>query len=282
MNVLRHCACALTLLGSALGVSSVHADPGTLGGAEASSAAVPPGPHATVEWVLDSQLVPGTVARSAVFFRIEDGWHIYGNAKNDTGFPARFTPAFPPGIELVAEVWPAPSRHVSPGGILDHVYEGETAVFLDLRVAADAPIGEAELGLAVDWLVCREACVFESDSLAVRWNVSSPLALVSTASSHLRTGTHAARIPRPLSPEAGVVIERLVHADGTPLARISATGAKGLTFIPALDGAVLVDALADATTSGDRLDLRLEDGSLELAGVLEVQRAGTTEWFHVP
>ena len=222
-------------------------------------------------------MVPGTFTRTAVLFRIEEGWHTYGNTRNDTGFPARFEPVFPPGVELVGEAWPTPERHVSPGNILDHVYEHGTAIFLDLFVSPTTPPGPVELGLSVGWLVCRDACVFEGDSLVVTATVSSPMALIPAPSSP-RVAPYVGRLPRPLTPESGVTTERI----GEDQVRISVPGAKGLTFYPALEGATLTHPIEEASVPGNRLDLHLEPGSGDLTGTLEVRRSGGTEFFRVP
>ena len=262
----------------------------------ATGPAIGPGPHATVEWLIEAPLVPGTFTRTAVLFQIEDGWHTYGKTQNDTGFPARFEPVLPRGIEVVSEAWPTPERHVSPGGILDHVYEHETAIFLDLFVSPTTAPGQVDLGLKVDWLVCREACVFEGDSLTVTATVSTPMALIPHTTSP-RTAAYAARLPRPLPPESGVTIERIGtpggavagagtggigQNDSADRVRITVPGAEELTFFPALEGAPLTRAIEDGSVRGTQLDLHIEPKAGGLAGILEVRRPGGTDFFRIP
>ena len=276
----RSVACRVAiLLAATVSVAgpSLADDPGSV------ASGVPPGPHATVEWLIEAPLVPGTFTRTAVIFRIDDGWHTYGNTQNDTGFPARFQPVLPPGVEVISEAWPTPERHVSPGNILDHVYKDETAVFLDLFVSPGTPPGQTELGLQVDWLVCREACIFEGDSLVVTATVSSPMALIPAPGSE-RTAPYLARLPKPLPAGSGVQVESIANTEALPedVVRITVQGAERLTFIPALDGASLTHGIEDGTATGGRLELRIEPGSGDLAGTLEVQRSGKIEYFRIP
>ena len=44
----------------------------------------------------------------------------------------------PAGYKAGEMLWPAPARHVSNGGLLDHVYEGRAMILLPVEVPADA------------------------------------------------------------------------------------------------------------------------------------------------
>ncbi len=123
----------------------------------------------TIQWLVD-ELAPGATTRTAMVFDVPEGWHTYWNGRNDTGFPASMNFQLPAGMALVDTTWPAPKRYVSPGDILDHVYTGTYPLFVDATWDPDVPVpaeGSVDVTCIIDWLVCREACIFESDTLMV-------------------------------------------------------------------------------------------------------------------
>ena len=89
------------------------------------------------------------------------GWHLYWKGKSDSGAPIRIVPVLPEGVSAGEVLWPVPERLLSPGGILDHVYYDKVVIVLPLCAAEELPPGEeVRIRLAVDWIACREACVF--------------------------------------------------------------------------------------------------------------------------
>ena len=139
-------------------------------------------------------LTPGDTLILGVSFTIEKDWHLYGNAANDTGYPIHVTPKLPPGYVALDLLWPAPKRHISPGDILDHVYEERVTLLLPVVVPADARIGDrVELKAHLDWLVCRDLCLPESADVAVRLPVRA-IAAPNMAAAPLFAETRA-RLP---------------------------------------------------------------------------------------
>src|SRR5262245_51700008 len=68
-------------------------------------------------------LVPGKTAWLGVSFDLDPEWHLYWCGQSDSGAPIHVEFTLPAGYKGGDLVWPAPKRHLSPGDLLDHVYE---------------------------------------------------------------------------------------------------------------------------------------------------------------
>jgi len=100
------------------------------------------------------------------YFEFPDDWHLYGPFQNDSGFPPRITMDLADGWERGPIQWPVPTRHVSPGDLLDHVYPDDLVLTQSLTGPPDAPL--PDLTARLQWLVCREMCVAGDSTLTVR------------------------------------------------------------------------------------------------------------------
>lgn len=133
-------------LGLAFQVGAVAAQPGKQDEPDRSS----------VRLVAESTaLVPGTTTMLAAVFDIDEGWHTYADAQNDSGSPLIATWSLPPGVEVGEPIWTASHRHVAPGEILDHIYEGSVTILFPLTVTDKAaPTSDAVISASLEWLVC--------------------------------------------------------------------------------------------------------------------------------
>ncbi len=213
-------------------------------------------------------IVPGAIDTLGIAFSIDPGWHLYGNACNDTGFPVAVTPDLPSGFEALPLLWPAPRRLISPGDILDHVYEDRVTLLLPVRVPADAaPNSRITLRARVEWLVCRQACIPESSTVSLELPVAgrtdAPAAGAPGASQ--RFAEARAQLPRP--PETG----RFTARRQGGVWEIAVPGAARIAFYPAADCPPLADPLHDAAATGGRLTLHLVPGreTAPVDGVLQ-------------
>ena len=228
-------------------------------------------PVVTAELVSERPyLVPGETAWLGVAFSFADDWYMYWNGYNDSGLPPTVDLWVPDGFTAREPEWPAPSRKVLPGNLLDHVYEEDWVLLLPVEVPRNASVGDRlEFTVVADWLVCREACIPEADTL---W-----LTLPVVAEARPRTGDRGAgrvaqaraKVPRPAEP--GDVASEW---QGSTL-ELAVTGAAGLTFFPAADSPPPLDPVTGATVEGDRLALRFAPASLTgpVSGVLEIRDA---------
>jgi DsbC/DsbD-like thiol-disulfide interchange protein/peroxiredoxin len=216
-------------------------------------------------------LVPGTVARLGLLFDIAPGWHLFWNGCNETGYPIAVDPKLPDGFRALDLRWPAPRRLVSPGEILDHVYEGQVLLILAVEVPRDAAPGSSvTLDCDVEWVRCREACVVGESRVEIRL----PVALEGPPGPDAPLFAAAdARIPRPATFGGEAIRSRWVRETLI----LEAGGADSLAFF-AQDGcASLVNLREDGSARGDRLEVRYRrvEGRLGPArGVLQVSRPG--------
>lgn len=223
--------------------------------------------HVTARLELNSpKATPGVPLWLAIHFEIEKDWHIYWDGVNDTGFAPKLALTLPTGISAGKVLWPAPHRHVAPGDILDHIYEERVTLLVPLTVAQDAKLGKGVIRAELNWLVCSEACVPESQEVEV------PL---------LVTAAPPGTVPGPDSPSKPLLVlpesfERALRALPQPVskdkpqftvewtadtAKIQAPGATKLEFYPGKDGVELSDAITDAAAKADSLTLTLKPGT---------------------
>lgn len=230
--------------------------------------------HARPSLVAEHQgLIPGHENWIGIAFEIDPEWHLYWNGVNDSGMPVQVELELPKGFEAGELLWPAPQRLVSPGGILDHVYENRVTLLLPIQIPADAkPGSKATIKADLEWLVCHDVC------LPGEAKVSLTLPIV-PAGRPPKAGKHAAlfeetrsRLPRPAE-EAGSSLE-VTWEDGSAVVRYS--GAESLAFYPATDSVRLLDPIGSAAADSDRLEMAYEmpgSGQPRLVGVLEVTLA---------
>lgn len=203
---------------------------------------------------VDAVVCPENDGRYTVFwhFDLPDDWHLYGPFQNDSGFPPRIKLKLEDGWELGPLQWPAPVRHVSPGGILDHVYPGDLVLAQTLAGPRDTPL--PGLTARLQWLVCRDMCVAGDSTLTVRPSVL-PVEWQSTMAGRLSP-----------FPADKIVVERK-----DSLVTITVPGSSSLSFAP-FEGGPLVEELESAgQAEGDVLRLELSnDGGMNkpLTGVL--------------
>ena len=82
-------------------------------------------PGLEVQLVTDSAAVaPGASFHAGLYFRIEEGWHIYWQNAGDSGEPPTVTWHVPPDVQAGPILWPVPKRiDVEP--FVNYGYEEE-------------------------------------------------------------------------------------------------------------------------------------------------------------
>ncbi len=235
--------------------------PGAVHSAESSTTAPRREQHVEVTLVLSSTVAtPGSTVTVGVRFTIDPGWHIYWNGRNDSGEPPRVTLELPPGVTAGQTRWPAPTRHVLPGGILDHIYEREAVLLIPLTVAPGARPGErVRIGADCSWMVCSDVCLLEKGRTETQLIIGheSPPEPSSAAVQGLRRSEQ--RVPRAV-PEGSKALRVRRASEAAPgsVWVIEAEGARVVEFYPAADCAGLADPIADTRAEGERLTVRLQ------------------------
>lgn len=211
----------------------------------------------------------GSDSTIGVSLTMRPEWHIYGDTYNDTGMTPKFSWTLPTGVTVGDPIFPAPHRHVSPGDILDHIYEGTVTVLFPVQVKASAAIPkDATIGVRVDLLVCSNACVPETVT------ASMPLSVVPSAAPG-ETSKDAPLIAGARERLPARVPQHTIVSTSTPTSlTLTMPGASSLTFYPASDIPTPENLLADAVASKDTLTVRFEAPETEtesrrVRGVLE-------------
>lgn len=257
----------LTTLAAALGLAALPPAP-ALAAERAPEA--PEGPLVKPRLIAEhAQLTPGRVNWIALHFDITPKWHIYWNGVNDTGFPPKAAWTLPPGYAVGDLLWPAPMRHVAEGDILDHIYEGRVTLLAPLTVPASAAPGDrAQLRVALEWLVCQEACIPEETTLTFTIPIGPPDATPTPSPEAPLFKAARDRLPQPWSAaDARLKVE---FASGR--ATLTAPGAERLAFYPLPAGSKLTNPIPDAAKDGEQLVIRLDAGAAQphLVGVVEI------------
>ncbi len=225
---------------------------------------------------------PGSTVDLGVRFTIEPGWHLYWNGKNDTGQAPKVNLDLPPGVTAGPMLWPAPSRHVMAGDIIDHIYETEVTLIVPLTVGKDA---QADRPLAIraecSWLVCEKVCLLERGTSEVTLRVSADGAARPAEANAELIEKARARVPRTLEPDTEGIVVRWGAGGVTPPTTlvILAKGVTALEFYPGLECADLAEPIADTRTETDHLRLRVAGSQLDsqkaVTGVLAVWKGSS-------
>ena len=81
--------------------------------------------HLHVQIVVPSSTLPrGAAANAGLYFKLEQGWHVYWKNAGDSGEPPRIRWTLPAGITAGALEFPPPSR-LPLGPLMDFGYENE-------------------------------------------------------------------------------------------------------------------------------------------------------------
>ena len=227
--------------------------------------------HITMRVLTDRSVVaPGGTLTLALDCKLTPPWHTYWPGVNDTGTPASFELTLPIGWSADAPRWPAPTRHVSPGDLLDHVLDGAFTVLVTVHVpAAAAPYTTHILRVHAEWLVCDKVCLMQETSGQASLRVGATPADDPSGKAAVDAATR--QLPEESLP-AGVE----VGVKGGALS-INWPGATAIEFLPLETGIAYTDLINGAVGRGSTLSIALDaQGATHAAGVVRatVRRAG--------
>jgi DsbC/DsbD-like thiol-disulfide interchange protein len=230
--------------------------------------------HAKAELLFESDSVaPGGDVWIGVRFKVEDGWHLYWNGRNETGSPPTFSVELPPGYSLGDWSWPAPKRHVAPGDILDHIYEGTVLIMAPLSVPKgakeSAPI---TVKVAADWVVCdSNMCVAESSSLVG----SLPIKTVATNVKDPAFAATRVLHPKAWPTDSSDFSASVERSKGKALAKFRVAGATSIEFYPGPECPDVEELMRKGATKGDSMTILFAAGAVKpLVGVIAIGRNG--------
>ncbi len=223
-------------------------------------------------------LKPGTTAWVAVDFKIEKGWHLYWNGLNDSGSAPQVKWKLPPGFKAGEMLWPAPTRHISPGDVLDHIYENGLVLLTPISVPADAALGTVTLTAESVCVVCREACVLETPSVSIQLEVSSHEPTLRTDDPTTSDARKA--LPKPLK-DCPDITARVDHGHLV----ISAPGATMISYFPTLESATTPDLIHEGEGRGPRLTVTVKpDAAVHgiVTATYPKPKESTSAWIEIP
>ena len=213
-------------------------------------------------------LVPGKTIWLGVAFDLDPGWHLYWNGQSDSGAPIDLKLELPGGYKAGDILWPAPTRHISPGDLLDHVYEKRVTLLVPVEVPPDAkPGSSAHFSAEGSWLVCKTVCLMGSGTGGLDLRIADADTEPRKTKEASLFAEALARVPKALPAESSPVA---LKWNGDRL-EISAAGAKSLAFYPGLECAKLADLIRNGEAKGATLTLEPEGEHPRIEGVLEVR-----------
>ncbi len=224
----------------------------------------------------------GTETLLALRLTMAPGWHVYWRGANDTGLPLNVSWELPRGVDVGPLSWPAPERHVSDAGLLDHVYFGELILLAALSLPADLPPEPLTVAVQVDWLVCAETCLPGDASLELTLPVRLPGA-PGEPPLHDGPGDNAQVLHRALAALPGAEPAGLSVDWSADQIVLTVPGASGLAFFPRDDGLALAEMVSRGESPTDTLQLLRDRGLAggdRLVGILAVHRDGTAQPSH--
>lgn len=103
-------------------------------------------------------VAPGASFTLAVELQTQSGWHTYWLNPGDAGLPPTLRWRLPEGVRLSRLQFPAPARF-EEAGMVSFGYEDRVWLLADFEVDGGFTGEKLEIGLAANWMVCREACM---------------------------------------------------------------------------------------------------------------------------
>lgn len=286
-------ALAAALAGLLAQPAAAPAQSGTPAGPDGTTTATAPAKppararsHARPRLVFEARRVqPGQTVLLGIHFEIDDEWHIYWPGDNDSGSPTTVSLDLPKGVTAGPILWPAPSKHVGEGDIVDYIYERAVTLLIPLTIDPAYADDTLAVGAEVKWLECKEACIPGRRVMGVAIEVE-PAAATGTAPAASPGSVPAPPAADALGPDAALfrVARARVPVPATPGSvsttwsgeelSIGVEGAASLAFYPLEGCARLENPAGDGAAQGATLLLRFEPTppAAPIKGVLEVRR----------
>jgi thiol:disulfide interchange protein DsbD len=144
------------------------------GKVSSESAALPAVLSAASVLMNSEAVAAGAAVEGAVVLTLAPGWHTYSDPPGDSGMPPIVEFSLPSGWSAERLPLPPPQRFEDPSGVT-FGYEGELRIGFRITAPPDAVAGEMiEIGIDVQWLICRDVCLPRSAQLKALLGVKEP------------------------------------------------------------------------------------------------------------
>lgn len=230
-------------------------------------------PHARTELIAESAAPQaGATTTLAIVMTPGRGWHTYWKNPGGAGVETQAAWTLPPGVAASAIRYPVPSTFLV-AGIMNYVFEGETALLVTLSVphglAAGTPL---PITLRLDYLVCDDRiCVPESAGHTINLAVGDGARDPAVAD---RFDRARQALPRVVDWPAQFV--RDTDSLRIAVALADADAVTGAYFFPEADGVLDYDAPQRVGRDGDTLVIATKAGNgpppARIDGVLKLDR----------
>jgi DsbC/DsbD-like thiol-disulfide interchange protein/cytochrome c biogenesis protein CcdA len=224
--------------------------------------------HITASLVAESS-VPASGTSTTIALRMQPakGWHGYWLNPGEAGFATRLDWKLPKDVTVSTPRYPVPERLVV-AGLMNHVFNGEHALLMQLTLPATAPMGmKLPLRLSADWLACTDKiCVPEHADLALDLTVGD-----GAMQSQPQFDAWRAKLPLPLGGDVHFQqIGKRVRF-GIPFPQ----GARAINpwFFAQTENAILYPAVQTVAVKGDLLTVETDvSGPLpdKIEGILSI------------
>jgi DsbC/DsbD-like thiol-disulfide interchange protein len=112
-----------------------------------------------------AELGPESSFLVAMHFQIAEGYRLSWLNPGDMGKEMAIDFKVPEGFEVSAPMFPGPNKYSLPDGFVSYGYDGETAVFAEVRVPPDVvPNDVYRFEVSAEWLACKHTCLKEATS----------------------------------------------------------------------------------------------------------------------
>lgn len=129
-----------------------------------------------VEIALGNESASGDGPLIGVQIEAEAGWHFYWAGIGTELLEPTLSWNLPEGYRVEAVNHPEP-RLFDYGGFMGYGYDGQTVFLYRLIRDKESPmeyaLGEAlEVSAKIDWILCKDVCIFGSESVSFEWLIS--------------------------------------------------------------------------------------------------------------
>ncbi len=242
-------------------------------------------PHHTKISLLSNvrHIQPGVPFTVGVLMKMEEGWHTYWAYAGEAGLPTQIQWKLPRGFTAGEIQWPLPHKYNESGDVLTFGYESETMLLVQITPPSSLQIGSAiTLSAEVSWLECEKLCIPGDDHI----ELMMPVAAKTPDKNNVELfEKYRQLIPRPLSPDAGVLFE-VKTGNGNIDLHLRTTGSKPFAenippdFYPGPAGDLTIGRTQVSTEGADFVlrvplsSLEKVSGSVIFRGVLTYQLEG--------
>lgn len=211
-------------------------------------------------------ITPGGTVWVGIRMDMEEGWYTYWPGKNDSGEGSSIKPSGPEGVTFGSVQWPAPTRYLLPGDILDHVYRKSVTALIPVTAPQEARIGSSiDMTFDVSWLVCSTVCIPGDKTVTLSLPVTEQSAVADSDSVKIIADARA-RIPEPLPQDKRLVTMQWEGSQVT----IRARGSFRLAFYPDTKSSIISNIHHGGSAETDFLTLNIVGEPVLLSGILEV------------